>query len=288
MRLRLTPAVSGDRTTSEPGEQLTLNHWLPAGDYRVEVRMNNGSTGWYTIRLDLLDPLDLPLDLHPLDASNARPIPADHVLQLPANRNESMTFHLPVLQQDGQLDIHAAAGEVQAVWVTRAPEVRSGSRVNPLTEDRDNQTASFALEAGVEYLLSLRATQAERWDLQLDFGEALPARDVPDLQQQLELALEFAGAEVSAWSRYGQTLDAAFSVTNGSDSELTLDVLSHTSDPRVVINGLPQQLTLAAGETSELPLDLVLPADLRSDGPLTVTIGLQADLGAIATNGAQT
>src|SRR5690625_7943196 len=109
-----------------------------------------------------------------------RSIPADHVLQLPASRNESMTFRLPVLQQDGQLDIQAAAGEVQAVWVTRAPEVRSGSRVNPLTEDRDNQTASFALDAGVEYLLSLRDTQAERRELPRDFGEALPARDVPD------------------------------------------------------------------------------------------------------------
>src|SRR5690625_7637184 len=68
---------------------------------------------------------------------------------------------------------------------------------------------------------------------------------------------------------------------------MTLDVLSHTSKRRDVINCRPHQLTLAAGETSELPLDLVLPADLRSDGPLTVTLGLQADSGAIATTAAE-
>lgn len=286
MRLRLTPADSGDRTTAEPGQELVLDHWLPAGDYRIEIRMNNDSHGWYMLRLDELDPLDLPWGLSPLNSGSARTIPADNVLSVQGRQNEHMAFRLPLLPADTRLDVVVLAGPLQSFWINRAPDINSGSRVTPTEEDRDSGTASFELEGGVDYLVVLRSGFIDEWHVSFEFAQGMPARELADPHEVLELSVELDAYTVAAWSRLGQALDGTFTATNTSDGDVAFDLLVHATDPRATVTGLPDRVELAAGQSAELPLRLILPDDLRSDRPLTVTLGLSNEDGVTATTAA--
>ena len=286
MRLRLLPAQSGQRTSATPGEPLVIDHWLSAGDYRVEVRMNGESSGWYTLRLDLLDPFDLPLGLRPFDPPNARPVPADLTLDVPAS-GEDMYFRLPVLESAATLRVDVRSGPASAIRVLPVPETGRSSRLPVTVPEGEEDAFTVGLEPDVEYYVVLGAASDEAWNVSFDFGEGLAAREVTHPREQLGLSVELETDSVAAWSRFGQVVSGTLSVESDADSALTLAPVVHASDPRATVSGLPESLEVGAGASIDVPFTLTLPDDLRGDRPFSLTLGLANGDGLTATAAAE-
>ena len=282
MRLRLQPAAVENHTGDVPGEPVVAHQWLSAGDYSVQIRRNNDSHGWYTLRLDILDPLNLPLGLSPANAPNSQPLPANLKLAVPGNR-EDMSFLLPVTEVDTTLQVDIMDGSFRDVRILPYPDTRAGQRLSHLEADEEAGIFTTLLEGDVQYHLMLMSGAAEAWDLEFAFADGVEPVALPDPREHLELELELEAMRVAAWSRLGQSVEATLTVSNVSDEDVQFDLQTHASDPRASLAGLPAGLSLAAGDTVELPFRLSLPDDLRSDRPFTLTVGLSNEEGQTAT-----
>lgn len=280
MRLRLFPAVDSERRSTVPGEPLVLEHWLSAGDYRIEVRMNNDSRGWYTLRHDVDTPLDLPPGVSPADPANARPLPADLQLNLrAASRNRY--FLLPVSPVATELLVQVGRGSFVDIHVLQHPDTQRGRRLSRLDADEEAGVFRVELEADVQYQLELGASQ-EPWDLQFSFSGGVVAQELPDPRELLDLQLSLATTQVASYSRFGQSLTGSLLIASSATDNHSFGVAVHVSDPRAEVSGLPAEVELAAGASLELPFTLRLPSDLRSDRPFRLSLGLSNAAGETA------
>lgn len=282
MSLRLNPSPHSWIRSQEDGESVEVIRWLSAGDYAIEIQMDNDARDWYTLRLDELDPLDLPVHMQPLDVANAGTLPADLRLDIPWTLHD-MHFRLPVTAEDTTLRVEVLAGEPSRLWIHPLPETRSATRLEKLDVDEETGSFSVQLEADVDYHVALLSGGDTPWNLNFDFGDAVTAVTAADPRDHLDMALELDSLTVAAWSRLGQVTDGLLTVTNRGEETVDAELTVHTSDPRALVSGLPDAISLAAGDEAVLPLELVLPDDLRSDRPMVLTLGARNSLGETAT-----
>lgn len=274
VRLTLTPAedavmrlylIGNMFETAEAGVAVVIDDWLPAGDYAVETRAMNDSNGWYTLQLEFLDPFERNVGVNVPTRYDPLPVGSDLRIVLEEPRPD-FSFHLlPDIQEDTTLTVEFESAGTRDLRIYTWPEI-----------ERVTETASqeglfeFELSAG-QYVLRLGAGFV--WDVQLTFADG-PEPVVSSLASDISMELELAEDELAAWSFWGQRLNGVLRVNNTGDADFELDVLTHSTDPRVSMSLSGDSLEVAAGQSLELPVELTLPADIFSGSPLDFNYGL--------------
>ncbi|MCY7418389.1 MAG: hypothetical protein LH650_07825 [Chloroflexi bacterium] len=217
--------VSGGTTFTslrEPvtGMPLTYDALLWPGDYEVKVRSDSASVSPYTLRLDRLDPFDLPSDLEPNDTPGlARPIPA--ALEIVGAgwgaAGEDDLYLLPALAADATVQLEVT-GEATRVGLL------DGSSSLSLTPDVDGvRYQSAVIPAGTNVLLWVSATGPYRITIA---SAGLPAPKPVAIVTVPPLTLEVVAdtPEVAACSTFGQRPVASVTITSqtADDAAATL------------------------------------------------------------------
>ncbi len=262
MRLYLQGTMLESR---EAGAAVVIDDWLPAGDYEALARSMNGTDGWYQLELEFLDPFDRTGGVYVPRQHAPLPVGSDLRIVLEQPR-PAQTYHLlPELLEDTTLAV--SYGDVSYNYL----RLYTWPELDLLREDvREDGRQEFELSAG-QYVLRLEA--GVPWDVQLELSDG-PGPVVSSLESDVEVELELTEDEVAAWSVWGQRLAGVIRVTNSGDDDLELEVLTHSTDPRVTLPLAGDSLSVAAGSNLELPVELTLPADIFSGSPLDFNYGL--------------
>ncbi len=136
---------------------------------------------------------------------------------------------------------------------------------------REDNVTTYELEAGA-YVL--RFDGGYTYDVQVEFSNG-PVATNSTLLEDVNLELELEESEVAAWSFWGQRLGATLHLENSGDSDFDLELYTHSTDPRVKFDwSADGPLQLPAGQTLEVPVQLVLPADVFSGNTLDFNVAV--------------
>jgi hypothetical protein len=259
------------------GRPAVLEARLLAGDYEVRGWAETPSDGWYRLRLTLLDPLALPDDVEPNDTRPTAPLlPAD--LELEGSLGRSFdgddVFRLPTFASDTDVRIEGEIEAIRRAWLAdpetsfELQRAEDGSYVGTVPAE----TTTFAWLRG-------QGAYVARFVFDAPVDPDQLRRPTGEDGVRLELASDVEA--LAAYRQEGQRVDATIRVTNEAEAARTVAFDAAVSQWPIQV-AVPEPVTLAAGERTELPLRIDLPNDLRDDQDLTVTVGAQSD-GGLAT-----
>lgn len=145
--------------------------------------------------------------------------------------------------------------------------------------------ADVWLPAGDHYLEIRRGETGNAWYqlrlTQLNAALPWPEADAGDeAAPELPLDITLAGSvdELAAYWHQGQETELAATVSNRGGETLDLTLAAAVSDARAEAE-LQESLRLEPGGSATVPLRLLLPADLRDDIPLNVSVAATAASG---------
>ena len=259
------------------GRPAVLEADLLAGDYEVRGWAEAPSDGWYRLRMTLLDPLALPDDVEPNDTRpTAALLPADLEIEgsLGLSFDGDDVFRMPTFASDTAFRIHGEIEAIRRAWLAD-PETsfdleraEDGGYVGTVPAD----TTTYAWLRG-------EGAYTARFVFDANVDPDQLRRPTGDDGVRVELASDVQA--LAAYRDEGQRVDATIRVSNEADAARTVTFDAAVSQWPIQV-GLPEPVTLAAGERAELPLRIALPNDLRDDQDLTVTVAAQSD-GGLAT-----
>jgi hypothetical protein len=261
------------------GAPYVLERWFLAGDHHVALSAITASDGYYQIRLDRLDPFDLPDLLHPYGETwQARPLPSDHELrgvfegplyvQLPVS-NAPTTLQIAVLE--------GSEGTVVQRLVT--PD---GSRVAAAEGRRGSGAFTLDVPAGGPYVVYVTGVVGEAIHLRFEFDAAGPQPIARPAAPALDMALVGPGG-VAAYHPATQRFALELTLTNRGDAPLDLTLDTHVTDYGWRVEPRQRSLRVPAGGTVVTPLDATVSPRARDDLPIDVTVAARAADGALAT-----
>lgn len=114
----------------------------------------------------------------------------------------------------------------------------------------------------------------------LQLNAALPQEpEGQTAQSPLSVSLSGPPVELAAYWQEGQAFTATARITNEGERAELVSLNAASTDARVGLQ-LQQSLQLAPGASAELPLHVTLPADLRDDLPLRISLAATSEAGS--------
>ncbi|KKL08297.1 hypothetical protein LCGC14_2577260, partial [marine sediment metagenome] len=251
---------------------------MPPGDHLLTVDTRQPSDHPYTLGLERLDPLALPVDLEPANnqAEGGQTIPPDLVLtgENGSRADSEDWYRLPRLEQPVDTTI-TSQGEVRNLdfYV-------DGQRWTDTSFDRNTGILNAMLPDNKQLDLRVRADGV--YTLEFAFEPDVDLGPVPgDLPVTLDLTV--SADMIAGFWHEAQIIDLALTLTNQGDSpeELALDVAS--SDYVWTPSLAEESVTLDAGETKTVPLRVAVLANARTDAPVQLTVRARNQNGAQTT-----
>jgi hypothetical protein len=252
---------------------LEFSQYLPPGDYHLAVSGNAVPGQPYRILTELRAP-NTPAGPEQSGVSRSMPI------QLPPSGEielrhgvlglRSQIVALPVADQDREVLFDFTGSRFQMALVDETGEEL------PIETGEGNQRR-IQLAAGQRAWLELRAGNASRT---LSFSDpALPTFE----NSAIRLGLDWSdnAASLAAYRPEAQRVRARLSVQNAGESAETVELASHVSHSGSVLTGLPDHLSLAAGERRQFDLELIVPPMLGSG--LALSLYVMSDATAATT-----
>jgi outer membrane protein OmpA-like peptidoglycan-associated protein len=263
-------------TAQQAGEPYRLQARLPMGDYVIILRSQSGASRTpYRVRIDRLDPYDLPADIEPNNSiEDASPFPRDHVLQGRAGEyGDEDWYELPRLQQQTALRVQVlgVSGELRTqdfLSIVTASEPSS----NLLAWNAQDSTLTATLPPNTPLFARIQGRRGE-YRARLVFEPGIPAQ--PE-SPPLSISVPRVEHVVEAFADRAQRLEIPVTLHNrGSETlRVTLDaaVSHHAWQP---LSGAGT-LTLEAGKRAVVPMRLLVPQDASPD---PVQFAVQASAG---------
>lgn len=264
----------------EEGAPTLVERWFLAGDHEFEVRgsgpRSGPPTGYYQIRLTPLGALRLPADLEPNDdRETASRIPAELAWEGIVGDQGSSTDHylLPVFAQETELEVRVEASSRPSVDVLLA----SGS----LGRSDEDGVLRFVLPA--EEQTWLRISGRTRYRAELAFSREPDAAQLlpPRTDGVVDVTLTSGVDELAAFWHEGQALQATARVRNLTDAAQTVRLAAATSDATASAT-VQDEVRLGPGEAVDVPVEVLVPADMRDDLPLRIEVAAFGDAGSSA------
>lgn len=138
-------------------------------------------------------------------------------------------------------------------------------------------SADIWLLAGDHYVEVRRVDTEGGWyQLRLTQLNAALPRDAELGELPLSINLNSEADAVAAYWHQGQEVSMNAELRNTGSTPLQLQLNASVSDARAGVT-VQEQLSLAAGATATVPLTISLPADLRDDLPLNVSLAAVTD-----------
>lgn len=269
----------GSFTGPGVGEPYVYQAWFLAGDQFVTLRPATVSDGYYQVRVDLLDPFDLPDDLEPNDAPHqARPLAPDlEARGVVGDHRDADHYLLPVLTGAADLVIELD-GDGPGIGALRDP--RTSERVASPALDRERGTWHATVPAGGPYALEVNGTGAYHLRLRFEAGGPTP---VPRGDASAIEVTVHGPTTVAAYLSAGQRLALEVELRNTGAARVELDLDVHAGDVGWRATPAEDRVTLAAGETRRVPLRLDVAPGARDDLGVRVTAAARTADGAVAT-----
>lgn len=266
-----------NRRDLKPDQPVRYEAWLSAGDYFVSLFGSSGEAA-VDLRLERLDPFDLPADLAPNDQIwQARPFPeTGEVSGTLDDPGDPDVYSLPVMpdaaevavqiEGDAGLILNDAAGA--NVW----KEVKQGV---------DPKTWTVSMPAGQARFLRISGSGAYRVHIQIAGRPPVPAPQPPRVQLQVRLASNV----VAAYRRQAQKLAGEVELNNQDTVawQPRLDV--RTSHLRWQARLSEAAVAIGPGERRVVPIEVEVPADATPRDSIRVSVRAIDSKGAQVTGG---
>lgn len=245
---------------------ITYEAWLAPGDYIVRLKPQVPTPCKYAIILKRLDPFTVPRDLEPNDSeAQARPLNAPYVVSgKVGDFSDQDWFVLPAPSQPTSLQVKLT-GRAELILKDGANEV-------PSQWDHSAQVLSAKVGAGRALRLGVHGRSDYRVEVAFAAGVPLaaqPARPLP-----VTLSLDLGKQAIAPFWPRGQRLRGALTLTNNSKTSLDLTLRSRSSHPSYKIEIGEPRLSLGAGATRAVPIDVGIKPDAWASE--TIVIGIEA------------
>ncbi|MEM6663370.1 MAG: hypothetical protein AAF666_14465 [Pseudomonadota bacterium] len=269
---------------------LIWNALLPAGDYALSLSAKEPLAKAYAVELIRQPFFEPGADLEPNDTFyEASTVPTDlriagDILQ----KNDTDWYRLPardaettltITSTDGsdryrRLDLYELLPRPDAkVWV--APKTKGVA--NNVTFPGD--AWSGPIPAGADLLVKITGDQGP-YALQFVFGDQAPRPEAE--APPVKMALTFDTQRLAAFSRYRQTVSGVLTITADADAKLAFSY--HADDALWQLSGLPEEMDLQSGQTTEIPVTLRIPPGSWDDKARLLSVGARnATGGAVWT-----
>lgn len=279
--------VTSQRTT-KPGDTMRYQALLDAGDYELMLRPNGDwrSDTPYEVRLDRLDPFELPLDLEPNDSEyDARPLGGRRNFTGNVGAFGKVDWYrLPPVARDTALTVTVEGDDgTRAILYSQDGERIRSSR---LDEDREQKTSTSRvyggiLKPGADGLLKI--TGAGSYQIHLAYDPS-PVEETGE-PAEADIALTVPDS-VPVFNAYGKELQQAalsLSVTNNGEASqrLFLESMSGESGWEIALEAA--ELDLAAGESQTVSGTLRALPDRPAGRPVPIFLRAHNVAGAGAT-----
>ncbi|HXH72088.1 MAG TPA: VWA domain-containing protein [Mariprofundaceae bacterium] len=245
--------VRGDYNAAA-GEPSRYEALLMPGEYLVSVQAEGSasSDAPYELRLDRLDPFDLPADLSPNGtAAMARKLPGDIQFNgsVGAFAREDW-FALPAISAPTRLSLTLSGTDVKAYVRLVAGD---GTKPVPTEEDAAHSSATAhayqaALQPGSTYLLQISGQG--NYHLGVGFNPPLAAAQAAQPVSGIDLSLQGKAPAFSAYRDVVQQGSLALSVTNRSAAAQNLSIEALAGSRGWETSFDPQTLSLAPGQSA--------------------------------------
>lgn len=245
-------AVVQLKRAAELGTPSEWSGFLPPGDYSIQLRPFDVSDAEYRVTLFREDALENIEDREPNDwIDAAAPYPVDGIVEgaVGTSRASQDWYRIPAQEAPLRLAFPNRSGFRYGVKDTRTGEALD------MEYDRETSLYSVDLPPGTEHGLMISGSGEYRFELPpLQGGGSMAGLDV-------EVELLLPDVPVQAFSPWSQQLDGTAVVANPHAQPLQLDLVAALTDLRWSVEGLPESVTLGAGESLRLPFTVRVAPD---------------------------
>lgn len=270
------------------GSRLIYETLLGPGDYTIGINATQPSADIYYLLLERLNPLALPVDLEPFNEvpQTATPLPATLQLTGTVNRSEDYTdwYQLPVAAPTATTPLTLVVNLSPGFSLdVRAADTSLSSQ----TSDATLGVYTYTVPPAVPVVLGVSGDGA--YALRIATNSALVALPAP-AALPLTMTLNAPVAAVAGFWQQGQQLALTLSLTNTGNAPLDLTLTAVSSDfawqwatGSATAADWHAVVTLAAGQSRVLPLDLKILPDVGVTLPPRFSVRATGTSGAYAT-----
>ncbi len=248
--------------------QQRLSQFLPPGDYYLRLDAAQGDAVEYAVELSLVD----PWTWYPGVRFSNLPILATLIPPGGEVANDHSDFN--VRETLLRFPLHRSSRKVQLAveGSYQRIEIRGedGKRLEVLEKDSEG-FYNTTLPGGEQRYLAVLSRRA--WSMQVD-DPALPA--LPE--EPVEMAFKLDSKQAAAWYPHVQRLAARVELVNPGEIELELPLQAHASHEGWELDGLPERVHLAPGDSEVIDIEWRLPAELSDDLPLRFYIAAGSEV----------
>lgn len=247
----------------------TIEHYdllLPPGDHYLTIDSRAHGYQAYTLNVSLLNPFALPADLEPTnnDATGAQPLPTSlHITGTTRVQGDPRDwFLLPAVENDTEVVIDTSGTRVALTF-------QQGSERLAATQDRTTGTVTTTLPAGEATTMNVSADGA--YTLTFAFDPPLsnqivatlpPAPTAADAALPVQAEWLPVGAPIAAFIERAQEQQQTLRITNQGENTEALFVDIYSSELSWQPTADLSPISLAAGETIEIPVSVAILADV--------------------------
>ena len=287
--LKMTLQFHGRQLTgselADPGETFAWRASLQPGDYLVSLYSKKSySDTPYELRMDILDPWSLPLDLEPNDEHfEASDLRGNVIEGVAGDFRDYDYFRLPAVEAETTLTL-TVDSEKRKVSVAVVQYEGTKKKRASFKEDGKKRTDSRAifqgkLLPGETYYLAVRGPGAYRIELGMDPAPAAAPTAATDDTAPV-LALDAPPPTFAAFRREMQVAELPVTVTNPSGSPQRVRLLARPERAGWKVATPPDPIELAPGESRQVSLNLTAREDLADGDPATLFLRAEAESGA--------
>ncbi len=265
---------------NEPGVTTVIERLFRAGDHTFSLRADDGlDGGYYQLRLTLLGSLLPPIDAEPNDSiAQASWLPSELTLAgRVGERRDDDYYRLPLFDTDVEVEVllDAQSGISLVVYD------EEGDRLGLSSVAEQPGLSRAMLPAGTQTFL--RVSGSGHYNLSFAFSTEPAPYQLLARRDQQELTVELLPEErkLAAFWHEGQLLDATVVLENQATEPRAVSLTAVASHPDALLE-LPSEVTLAAGERRNVPLQVTIPKDLRDDLPLRIEVAATSEDGVAA------
>lgn len=241
---------------------------LPPGDYTLALRADQSSADTYRMQLDLAQPwADSDFFLPAGEPEQALPLPEGGRIDpfMGGEPGQGGWIRLPVSDTERELSWEGSVHSSGYAYYTGLRFVVDSGDVLISRSYGLNQ-GEISIPANTEVLVEVSFGGDARGATLND-----PAWE-PMAVLPLALNLSAASDTLAAFSPQGQQVDILLEIVNTGSELQHLPLQYHLSHSEGLLSGLPEGVTVAAGERINLPLTLRLPPQLAQDTPLALFV----------------
>lgn len=258
-----------------PGEALRWSGLLPPGDYVLALRATTPSLESYRLLVTPLDPYQSPEDLEPNDLPyQAVPIPPS--LQVSGTLNPQVAsgdadWYLVPAFETTQVAIDYTPEVTVAMWTVG--DSTSSSQLLPGVLGTEAGGMLVDVPSGQPLLLEVHGMGP--YDIALspvDDPRPIVASPVAGTEPALTASLDLGETPPAAYWTEAQVVEGTFSVTNSGNAAVEVDLAATTGHFHWDATLERETVTVAAGETAEMPIEVLIAPDAWADQPVFVAV----------------